>query len=50
VYEWLEPRAGRTSGVTIREAVKPLPPEQRERILSLARPEGRRSAGPRTGR
>jgi DNA alkylation repair enzyme len=50
VYAWLEPRAGRASGVTIREGVKPLPPEQRERILSLARPGGRRSAAPRTGR
>lgn len=29
VYDWLEPRAGRASVVTLREAVKPLSPEQR---------------------
>jgi 3-methyladenine DNA glycosylase AlkD len=37
VYEWLLPRAGRASGVTIREAVKYLDPGQREAILA-ARP------------
>ncbi|MGH2722107.1 MAG: DNA alkylation repair protein [Actinomycetota bacterium] len=50
VYDWLEPRSGRASGVTLREAVKPLTPEQRERILIPARRRGRRSAAPRTGR
>lgn len=34
VYEWLAPRAGRASGVTIREAVKPLSEEQRQAILA----------------
>ena len=33
VHEWLEPRAGRASGVTVREAVKYLAPEQREAVL-----------------
>jgi 3-methyladenine DNA glycosylase AlkD len=32
VYEWLLPRAARASGVTIREAVKPLSPAQRAAI------------------
>lgn len=50
VYDWLEPRAGRASGVTLREAVKPLPPEQRERILGRASGRGRGAAGRRTGR
>ena len=35
VYEWLVPRAARCSGVTIREAVKPLSEEQRAEILAL---------------
>ncbi len=35
VYEWLEPRASRASGVTIREAVKYLSPGQRQAILEL---------------
>jgi 3-methyladenine DNA glycosylase AlkD len=34
VYAWLEPRAGRASGVTVREAVKCLADEQRETILA----------------
>ena len=34
VYEWLAPRAGRASGVTVREAVKYLPKQQREKIMS----------------
>lgn len=34
VYEWLLPRAGRASGVTIREAVKPLSDAQRQAILA----------------
>ncbi|MGE5408381.1 MAG: DNA alkylation repair protein [Syntrophothermus sp.] len=37
VYEWLLPRAGRASGVTIREAVKYLSPSQHDSILR-ARP------------
>lgn len=32
VYEWLLPRAARASGVTVREAVKPLSAEQRAAI------------------
>ncbi|WP_181272674.1 DNA alkylation repair protein [Brevibacterium oceani] len=32
VFEWILPRAHRASGVTIREAVKPLSPEQREAV------------------
>jgi len=34
VFEWLLPRASRASGVTIREAVKHLPEDQRVRILA----------------
>ena len=34
VFDWLLPRAGRASGVTVREAVKPLSPEQRDAILA----------------
>jgi len=34
VYEWLLPRARRASGVTLREAVKPLSPEQRTAVLA----------------
>jgi 3-methyladenine DNA glycosylase AlkD len=34
VFDWLLPRASRASGVTVREAVKRLPDEQREAILS----------------
>jgi 3-methyladenine DNA glycosylase AlkD len=34
VYAWLEPRASRASGITVREAVKYLSPEQRGAILS----------------
>jgi len=33
VFEWLLPRAGRASGVTIREAIKPLSDDQRTAIL-----------------
>jgi 3-methyladenine DNA glycosylase AlkD len=36
VFEWLLPRAGRASGVTLREAVKPLSDQQREAIASRA--------------
>jgi 3-methyladenine DNA glycosylase AlkD len=34
VANWLEPRAHRASGVTMREAVKPLPPEVAARLLA----------------
>ena len=34
VYDWILPRAHRTSGVTIREAVKRLSTEQREAVLA----------------
>jgi 3-methyladenine DNA glycosylase AlkD len=34
VYEWLLPRAARASGVTLREAVKPLSEDQRAAILA----------------
>jgi 3-methyladenine DNA glycosylase AlkD len=34
VFEWLLPRAARASGVTIREAVKPLSEEQRAAVLA----------------
>ena len=43
VAAWLEPRAHRASGVTMREAVKPLPPEVAARLLA-ARP-GQRGRG-----
>lgn len=51
VYEWLAARAARASGVTMREAVKHLPPAQRDELLatrSAARPAHR--AAPRGGR
>jgi 3-methyladenine DNA glycosylase AlkD len=34
VFAWLEPRAARASGLTVREAVKRLPDEQRAAILA----------------
>jgi 3-methyladenine DNA glycosylase AlkD len=34
VAEWLGPRVHRASGVTVREAVKPLPADMRERLLA----------------
>ncbi len=37
VFAWLLPRAHRASGVTVREAVKYLPEEQRAEILAAAR-------------
>jgi 3-methyladenine DNA glycosylase AlkD len=43
VAAWLAPRAHRASGVTLREAVKPLPPEVREQLLAAR-------AGQRGGR
>jgi 3-methyladenine DNA glycosylase AlkD len=37
VYEWLLPRASRAAGLTVREAVRHLPEEQRSEILARAR-------------
>lgn len=37
VYEWLRPRASRASGVTMREAVKPLSAEQADELMSIYR-------------
>jgi 3-methyladenine DNA glycosylase AlkD len=34
VAEWLAPRVDRASGVTMREAVKPLPADLRDRLLA----------------
>ncbi len=46
VYAWLLPRAARASGVTVREAVKPLGEDQRKAVLEAA---GRGRARPATG-
>lgn len=43
VAGWLAPRVHRASGVTVREAVKPLPPEVRDELLAAY--AGRRNAG-----
>ena len=37
VAAWLAPRIHRASGVTVREAVKPLPPAQRDELLAAYR-------------
>jgi 3-methyladenine DNA glycosylase AlkD len=37
VFEWLVPRTARVSGMTIREAVKDLDPDQREDLLNAYR-------------
>ena len=37
VFEWLQPRAHRASGVTIREAIRPLSPEQQAAIRAANR-------------
>jgi 3-methyladenine DNA glycosylase AlkD len=37
IAAWLEPRAERASGVTLREAVKPLPPQTAQRLLAARR-------------
>jgi 3-methyladenine DNA glycosylase AlkD len=37
VLAWVEPRVTRMSGVTLREAVKPLDPADRERLMQAAR-------------
>ena len=47
VADWLAPRVQRASGVTVREAVKPLPPDQRDKLLAAYReshPAGRHPA------
>lgn len=41
VFEWMLPRASRASGVTIREVVKPLTPEQAAAILAARGRNGR---------
>lgn len=47
VATWLEPRIGRTAGLTLREACKYLPPERREALLSEhAAARSRRRARP----
>ena len=48
VAAWLEPRIGQVSGVTLREAVKPLPPETAARLLAAyrTRPTARASGRP----
>lgn len=40
VAAWLEPRIGQVSGVTLREAVKPLPPATATRLLAAYRARG----------
>ncbi len=37
VYDWLKPRAGRASGVTMREAVKPLSTRQAKTLMAAYR-------------
>jgi 3-methyladenine DNA glycosylase AlkD len=46
VTAWLEPRAERSSGVTLREAVKPLPPQIAARLLAAGRARPRQPRGP----
>ncbi len=40
VYDWLKPRIARASGVTVREAVRWLPPQKREALLASYRSRG----------
>ncbi|MGH3034603.1 MAG: DNA alkylation repair protein [Gaiellaceae bacterium] len=47
VFEWLAPRADRASGVTIREAVKYLEPDQRQALLGAY---GKTAVGGAAGR
>ena len=37
VYDWILPRAHRASGVTLREALKPLSDEQRDAVRAAAK-------------
>ena len=48
VAAWLEPRIGQVSGVTLREAVKPLPPDTTARMLAAYHARGRSPAPGRT--
>jgi len=48
VAAWLEPRISQVSGVTLREAVKPLPPETAARLLAAYRARSQRRAAGRT--
>ena len=51
VYEWLLPRAARASGVTLREAVKPLSEDQRRSVMAAGgRAPARHAGGSRAGR
>ena len=58
VVDWLEPRVQRASSVTVREAVRPLPPRTREQLLRRraaagvvpARQPARTARGPARGR
>ena len=43
VYQWLKPRMSRVSGVTVREAVRWLPPRQRDALLAAYRSPKARS-------
>lgn len=43
VYDWLKPRIARASGVTVREAVRWLPPRQRDELLAAYRLKTTRS-------
>lgn len=45
VTAWLEPRLHRASGVTVREAVKHLPEDDRQRLQAWSRPAERRHRG-----
>jgi len=45
VAGWLTPRVHRASGVTVREAVKPLAPDQRDKLLAAYRSGHSRKAG-----
>ncbi len=49
VAAWVEPRIGQISGVTLREAVKPLPPETAARLLAAYRARPRVSRRPAPG-
>lgn len=51
VASWVEPRAGRMSGVTIREATRYLQPDVRDRLMEMyrARPRARGGAARETG-
>ena len=50
VFTWLLPRASRASGVTIREAIKPLTERQRDAILAARAPTRLASLNPVTAR